>query len=794
MGLLVALLGVLSSAAAQEEQAPLPEASTASEAAPAEILPTIPVPESQPTELPPEIEEATDATRLEEVVVTATKRRKLLREIAGSVGAVSGAALEKMGAKDMESYLKLIPGVSFNKQEDGRAAPTIRGIGSDTRLVIAQSTTGIYIDDMPFTDPYLPGATADLNPYDLERVEVLKGPQGTLYGSSSLGGAIRYITQKPRLGVWEGKLSGSRLTISEGSEDYSGAGAINIPLGNELAVRVAGVKQNLPGYIDDLSIDKNVVDSNRKEQTLARALATWQPLDWPLSVTGSYMQQTTKTFESGFADQEERLERSNTPGPNTSNIEVGLANLSVKYDFDWGSVLSSTSQSDKLLDWVTDSARAFGLSGQALIKFPAPTYVESESIAQELRISSPDGSDPWEWMGGLWFMKHDQFMFLSIPTTLPSLADLVAALPTLVPGLPLPALPPLPLPALPPLPDVLDLYNQYTNSIGTEKALFGEITRKFGERWSLTAGGRYYRTELEAHSTTNGLLVVASSQMPSAQSDFTINEEGFNPKVSLKYELNRNVVTYALVSKGFRFGGVQVLPPPPIPDPSQEVPSVYNSDTLWNYELGARSEWFKRRLAFDVTVFYDKWTDLQIAQIANSGLFNFVDNVGAAHTQGVEYAVRMLAPGGGWFSGLSFMSSGAWIEALTDVVFESGGGTVPAGTRLPGTPKFQMANVLSYDTQWGRFAPGLSLTHSYVGRSYNDLFGTVAMGDYETLDLGVRLLVRGLSFEPTLSFTATNLTDERGIAGAAGDPNIDFRDIYFIRPRALELTLGIRFY
>lgn len=758
-----------SDAAESAAEAPSPEAESpgTADAAP---IDTIPAEEVRSAD-----DQPGDVTQLDVVVVTATKRSKMLREIAGSVDAVRGDKLEAMGAKDMESYLKLIPGVSLNKQEDSRQTPTIRGVGSDTRLVITQSTTGIYIDDMPFTDPYLPGATADLHPYDLERVEVLKGPQGTLFGSSSLGGAIRYITQKPQLGIWEGKLRLTGTSINEGGRDASGAGAFNMPLfGDEFAIRGAGVLQKSPGYIDDLSSGKGIADSNRKEQFMGRLLGAWNPLEWPLKVSGMYLKQSTKSFEAAFADQTERLERSNTPGPTHSTAEVTLGNFTAQYDFDWATVQSSTNRSDKLLDWVADGARVFGTQDQDTAQTPFPVFATNRSIAEELRLSSPEGSDSrWEWLGGIWYMQHKQFFFLSIPTMPPTPPDTEP--------------PPIP------EPDAVDLFNEYTDSSGTEKALFGEISRTLGDRWNVTIGGRYYQTQLHAHSSTNGLLVLAATQMPSAESDFTIDEKGFNPKASVKFELSDDIVSYALVSKGFRFGGVQVLPPPPVQDPNQNVPEVYKSDSLWNHELGLRTEWFRRRMTLDIALFYEKWKDLQLTQVANSGLFNFIDNVGSAHTQGVEYSLQVIPPDEWLIRGLSFNSSAAWIEAVTDEEFRAGSGTAPKGSRLPGTPEFQMANVLSYDRQFGRWLPRLSLTHSHVGKSFNDLFGTVTLGGYDTFDVDLHLGIAQLAFEPTLSFSVNNATDVLGVAGAAADPNIDFRDIYFIRPRTYELTLGVRF-
>ena len=190
--------------------------------APAEVLPTIATQSASDQDAPgPSTREG--PTYLDNIVVTANKRAQSLDQVAGSVGAVRGDQLEKINAKNLEDVLKLIPGVSLNKQEMGGFAPSIRGIATGTTLGISQAATGIYIDDVAFTGPYASFHTIDMNPFDLERVEVLQGPQATLYGTNALAGAIRYILEKPKLDVWEAKGSVDRLSVAEGSAGTRGS-------------------------------------------------------------------------------------------------------------------------------------------------------------------------------------------------------------------------------------------------------------------------------------------------------------------------------------------------------------------------------------------------------------------------------------------------------------------------------------------------------------------------------------------------------------------------------------------
>jgi len=740
-----------------------------------EELNTIPVDTRASEPAPVQMDLDDSAPRIEEIIVTANKRAESIREVAGSVGAVRGEDLEKQNAKDLESFIKLVPGVSLNKQDLGNNSPSIRGITSDSKLGISQAPTGIYIDDVPFTGPYASFHTVDVNPFDLKRVEVLKGPQATLYGSNSFAGTIRYILNKPEMGLWEGKVAVDWMNIDHGEKGLSGEAALNIPIGDAFAIRIAGLARKTPGYIDDKSVGKQKDDVNGGDQRQGRVLAAWQPAEVPLQVNLAYIRQDSHQDDAGFADQPERLERRDTPTASPVDDAFNLTNLTAQYDFDWASVRSSTAFLDKKLEGSSDGSRALGTSSQNLTITKTPTKSTERSFSQELKISSVVGDEsPWTWLGGLWFTRYDDDLYLGIHQEVNVLGT------------------PIELPSLPII-ESPDVYNQYTSSKGTEYAVFGEVTRTLWDDWTASIGARVYQTKLDSDSHLNGLLTLASTGMPTTDSKATLSEKGVSPKASLKYRISDDLSVYALVSRGFRFGGNQFLDPPAIFETNGTIPKSYKSDTLWNYEVGVRSQWFKRALTLDATAFYLDWKNVQIQRAALGGLYNYVDNVGHARSTGLEITVVIAPFSETFLKGLTFTSSSAFIDAVTTVDFPAGQMTVPSGARLPGTPKFQISNVLSYARQFGAVLPDVYISHSYIGGSPSNIFDSVEVGDYNTVDAGINVAMTSVPGAPTLSFAIKNAFDKRALAGATADPAQSYTDYYFIRPRTLELSFSAHF-
>lgn len=811
------LLGIVTSAQAQEQEQ--------EQTAPPETVETIPVAATAPPQTEP-VEEETpasdDATQLEEVTVTATKRARSQREIPGSVNAIKGEALEKISAQSLEDYLKLVPGVSMSRQAADRNIITIRGINSSVGFGFTAVTVGTYVDDIPLQDLFIPVTVPDLNPFDLERVEILKGPQGTLFGSGALAGAVRYILQKPNLAVFEGKFSATVAQPDIGGMDEVFGGAINVPFGESFALRGVALVRKDAGNVDEVLRPEQ--DVNNVDQVTGRILARWQATE-RLSLSALYFKQETEQSDLGFTDSKTEFRRGKTPRPSPTDSTFDGANLTANYEFD-GSTLVSTS--NLLGKKATSRIFADGAIGQDSFGFeplePQPddpngddtvgledlpfSVVDTRSNAvvdgytQELRLLSPEGSDsPWEWLAGVAYLNYHQVQRSQIP--LPLANDAAGPLFGTLPGGPL-VTPIGPITGS----DDTQFLNTINDSVATEKAVFGEVTRKFGDHFELTAGARLYQTHLVADTQFIGPQALALYQTTNKMQQLETKEQDINPKLALRVLFNRNVQLYALVAKGFQFGGVQLNPPSAALAAPTEAQGgfefgPYKSSTLWNYELGLKTEWFDRRMQFDVTGFYLDWKDLQLTQpIAidlrpiipqPQTLFTAIRNVGAAHSAGVEAALSITPA-----RGLNFTSSAAWIKAVVDEEFGDGSGSqVPKGTRLPGSPRFAMANTMSYATPiefLGNIETGFALTHTHNGTYFNSLTGTpTEAGGYDLIDARVSLAMPQWRVAPEINVSLNNVFDVRG-AVFSGDANGTRNPFYFlVPPRTLVLSLQIRY-
>lgn len=753
---------------------------------------------------------AESGTRLDTIEVTASKRVKSQRDIPGSVGAIRGQDLEKIRAQGMEDYVKLIPGVYLADFGTGAQIPVIRGIAASTNVIgsFTGLTTGIFLDDMPFNDLFLPLSVPDLNPFDLERVEVLKGPQGTLFGSGALAGAVRYIVQKPNLSVWQAKASAT-VTQTKFAEDLSkvGAAAVNVPLfGDTAALRLVGVYRKDAGLYDALPNGGNTRDEkdiNRLDQITGRVIGRWDVTD-ALKVSALYFRQATDQPDRGHANQPERPERNDIPFPSPFETGFGGGNLSADYDLDWSRLLYSANVLDK--DVYSRGQNEPALPDQLGNQQDASWYAlitgTVKGSTHELRLSSPEGGDDsdWEWLVGAAYMNYVQDFFQFSPNPGPAGQGYYAN-------------PPENPEDVAPADRPTSFLWATIDGDGTETALFGEATRRLGEHWEATLGARAFNTKLISEAVFTGEQIVLLGDGETEQRDrYLVKERGINPKVSLRYLHDRNIQAYVLMSKGFQFGGFQITPSIGGIEQASENEGFtfgpYKSSTLWNYEAGLRTEWLDRRLRFDLTAFYLDWTDLQLTiQVPinpvpipappGSGIpqdvsLEVIANVGAAHSEGLEASLEVLP-----FTGAKFTSSAAWINAVTDVPFDekNDDGPVPAGTRLPGAPRFQWVNVLAYEhalpyfTSWiGDFA----LTHVHVGTSPDSIRRTLDVGGYDTLDVRLNLARPGAPLLPEIGLGVNNLTDVRGLAAFDTDGSA-YNAFYLVRPRTTLLTLAWNF-
>lgn len=743
-----------------------------------ELLPTIPVAdgESPPSTLKP----PPRAVQLEEIVVTATKREMSAREIPVSISAKTGEALEQMGARDIQDYIATVPGITLQEGTNGDAGGrkiTVRGVGpSEVNGMSGNQTVGQFIGDIPMTDPYSNYMTPDLDPFDLETVEVLKGPQGTYFGASALNGAIRYVPTRPQLGEWGFRGFAEGMQISEGGTGGTYAAAVNAPIGDTLALRATGVVQNAPGYIDNLQRDERDADSRSKWS--ARGGLRWQPGE-RTDISLMFLQQESQKDDILDVDNSnEELTNNQRPGP--SSIETGfdLASIDIRHDLDvWGTVVWQSSLQHKNVFSELDTTLFTG--GLGIPNFRTYATSDIEGTTHELRLVSPGDGD-WSWIVGGFYLDYA--------------ADLYTD--AYLPGTALPLLPELPLLGGLIGPRGLSYAMIETAAAARETSLYGELTRRLGSRWEFTAGARLYKTRISGTYVAEGVLGAAS---PDAGID--LRDQGISPKVSVAYRPSDDLMFYATVARGFQFGGINISTsglPFNNPLTGPPVPPSFGSSSLWSREIGIRTDWLDRTLRADVVVYDLDWSDAQFVEMNDNLLIDttYVSNVGKVRSQGIEASLIYQPP----VEGLLLNVAAGYSRALTAVAYTAASGTqVPSGTEMPNAPRWQTATTLSYSRSFGRWLAGGSVTHTYSSRAYDTITHDHEIFDYETLNLGLNLSRPDLAGAPTLNFGISNLNDARGVVGrnsstgTSGLTGVATPSFVYIRPRAFTVRLSVEF-
>lgn len=739
-----------------------------------EVLPVIPV--AKPAEpVPTGKEPPASATQLEEIVVTATKRAANVRDIPASIAALSGEELEQRGAQDTADIVKLVPGVNLTSTGDSPPRITIRGISSD---IGTGPTTGVLLGNVSFTETYSPVVSLDPNPFDMGSVEILKGPQGTLFGASALNGAVRYVPNTPRFDEFELKWFGQYTSIREGDAGATYGAAINLPLyADELALRVMAFDRVAPGYVDNTRLD--IEDTNRTDQQGARALLGWQPdYDWDILLTTVW--QDTKYRDVGIADNDEgRLETEDRPRVSPNHVDYSMADLTVTYSAEWAQFVSDTSYIDKNgRNFFEASSRSTGTGAVPLVA----QYYEghSSTYGQEFRLVSPEDSDSrWKWVTGVfaWQQSLENTLIVPVAADLAALSPVVAALPEA-------------LRALFTEDGTLKVLQTTADVRVRELAVFGEVTRMLGNDFELTFGGRLYKTNSGGTNVQSGAAVVASTGESPYVIEGEIKEQGFNPKASILWHFNDDILGYALVSKGFRVGGIQNGLTTPAS--TEQAPLTFKSDTLWNYELGMRTQFFENTLRLDLTGFWVDWKDPQSLQQDGSGLAVFMDNVGGVRSRGVDLSVQYLLP-----IGIMFSTSLSYADTVTTEEYKTAtGDTYPAGTDWPLAPKWQTSSNLSFMSMLGDWNLGGFVTYSAIGPT-KPIFGAHDIFDYGQLDVQLNVSNPRWPWLPEVAVIFNNLTDERGLTNAftSGVPSdqLAAEEYYYITPRSVSLRLMGRF-
>lgn len=708
-------------------------------------------------------EEAEESNALEEVTVTARKRTESMFDVPLSISVMSEEFIENLGAQDFTQLVPSVPSLNAYQNGPGRTRLYIRGIangaGNDNDTQNGE-TVSIYLDEIPIS---LGAMNPELALFDLDRVEVLRGPQGTLYGAGSMAGTIRQVSNKPNLSEVEGKLEAGVSTISHGSSGYTFKGLINAPVVSDtFAVRASAYYTDFGGYIDNvLTGEKDLNDGNTKGVRLA---ARWL-LNEKFTADFSF-------FHHDYSDNGRPEDLDETPylSRNYTSFdgyddEMQIYNMTLNYDLGWGEIVSSTSYFDRTvinrrsLDLLFELALPPGITPHELVD-----TTDLDVFAQEIRLASTTDK-PLQWTVGMYLDQKDTFYLNTFPV--PG-ADEVLGVPSEVFGAP-----------------ADNLFWGYDDLTVETYAFFGEAYYSI-DKFTITAGLRYFNWEQDIEFYQSGLFNGGANSDPRPKG----TTDGVNPKLGLSYDVNDDMMIYGQVARGFRYGGINgAIPESVCADELAEVEReggdvrFFEPDELWNYEVGSKGTTAGGSVSYSASYFYIKWDDMQTSRSFDCG-FGFRENVGKAQSQGVELELQ-AALSERWVLGFG----GAYIDAtLSEDVPNLG---AQDGDQVPYVPKLSFSASADYVFPVNQTLDGFFWGNvQYVGDRHTE-FNHDPTTNYRKMDaFAVANLRTGVRWDGyDLSLYVHNVFDDGGVIRALRRPPFDPDAVIRTQPRTIGLML-----
>jgi len=730
-----------------------------------------------------------------DIVVTASKSgAATVLKAPASIQAISGDDLQKQGVAGFLDVAGKIPGLAVQDLGPGDRKYVIRGISSS-----GASTTGVYYDEAVVSGSNSGdggGFQSDIRLYELERIEVLRGPQGTLYGAGSMSGAIRFITRKPSLTDFGGYISGEISGTRKGSANYNINGAIGLPIVEGLAaVRLVGWRIDDSGFIDQVRVGAGnpnatgfVPRINTDRVLGGRANLRIQPAD-ALTLDFTYTRQHAESdgssrytpagvtaFQVAGAPTIQGCDLCNTDvsrSPREDTLEV--IGLTVNYEMGFGSLTATTNQFNRKFRYNIDQTAILSLVGVPLSGEAYQTNNRRVN-SSEIRFAS-DFDFPINFVVG-GFRQHE-VSFLD-----------VALLRTNGDGRPTGVFSPLNEQDALLNPGVgSTFFGRQDRRKNTQYAAFGEVTWTLSQQLKLTGGLRYFR------ETLDGVQLVThpfGGFPPGETATPIINPKQRNDKVTFKlngsYTFNDDLLLYATISQGFRSGG---LNPPSFVEP---VPPSFGPDTLWNYEAGIKGRLFGRGLEYQINAFWIDWSDIQVLQVTPTAALSYIGNAGNAVSKGIEFELTTRP-----VDHLTVNFAGSIQDAyLTEGATPAQAAADPTlgltGDKLPDVAPFQFALGMDYTAPLpiaGDWTGTLAADITYQGKRHAYFESNpfdVTLESYTLINLRA-----GLSNDIwSATLFVRNLTDKRAQVSAVNS-NQDPFALVTVRPRTVGLTLTRNF-
>jgi iron complex outermembrane recepter protein len=698
------------------------------------------------------------------IVVTAQKREENVQDVPASISVLGDEQIEKFQARQLSDFAAYIPGMQVDSGgTPGQAIVTLRGVGP----VGPGQTVGTYIDDTPVGSSsfYARGAefTLDLLPYDVERVEILRGPQGTLYGASSIGGLIKYVMREPDTVEFSGRAGGEVFDTARGDGlGWAVRGMVNVPLVvDRLAISASYGYQHSPGYIDNVATGQK--DQNEFDQQSGRIALLWRPND-DLSIQLGAMYQDVDSRNNATSlvfDEPGRTRFAD--GYSNNNVidepfrkEIEYYSGTIQYDLGFASLTSATSYSLMRTLQVQDATSDFGglfpLFGEEAGYAPFALDLDLEKWTQEVRLASPSGR--FEWLVGAFYTNEDSDNSQRV-RALTTGGETIAAIDPF---------------ATVSLPSTYEEYAAFANAAIT----LGKL--KIG------GGLRYAHNEQTFRQTTSGPLfdLFGGGQDNPGSSSEGVLTYSVNPQLFV----TEDVMFYLRVASGYRPGGPNTILT------GAEKPQV-DSDRLTNYEAGVKAGLLDKRITLNLSMFYMDWKDIQVTvQCPGVSGCSYLDNAGTAESKGFEMAVSIVPT-----EGLTFGVNASYTDARLTQDAPSLGGL--DGDRLPFVADWQASTTIDYSlalgSDWDLSVGGgvRMMSDRVTGFSGNPLARRVqgyASGDLYAQITDGRLSLR--AFAKNVGNARGVQTVTAGVLGADGTPLLDYNRL---RPRTVGVAVDYRF-
>jgi iron complex outermembrane recepter protein len=747
------------------------------------LMPEAPVSsDSEPSATQTTVKES-HRNSIEEVVVTAQKREERLQDVPIPVTALTATSLVENNEVKIQDYYTQIPGLSFSPGLFSSSLLSIRGI--TTGGALTTSTVGVMIDDVPF------GGTGqliipDFDPGDLARIEVLRGPQGTLYGASSMGGLLKFVTVDPTTTGISGRVEGGASDVHNGAEaGYNFRGSINVPLSSDLAVRVNAFHRQDPGYIDNPVL--GIKGANEDHADGAHVAVLWSPLD-TLSVKLSALYQDTRadstsdftTIDYITAQPLGDLQQGYIRGAAPYDTKVQAYSVTLKGKIGGVDVTSITgfniNHNTNVFDvtpllgpYTLNGVPGTAFNGFGVLGTPSPVNASARKVTQEVRLSAPIGQSAEILLGGYYTHENSSFTQV-INATDPYTAELAGQW----------------------------LGGNVESSTFREYAAFVDFTYHFTERFQVQLGGREseIRTEAQPYLETGPFLTALSPlTSPYLNPGLTSKSNPFTYLFTPQFKFSPDVMLYVRLASGYRPGG-----------PNQSLPGApaeFKPDKTNDYEIGLKADVLDRTLSFDMSVYYISWKDIQLGLTNLDTGVAYTGNAGNAKSQGVEISVESRPLGGlriaGWVAiGEAELTQAFPPGAVVSGTYGAEGDPLPDSSRFSGNLSADEEVPLS--TSVTGYA-GASV--SYVGQRW-DVFNSCAaflspgmctaapprqeLPAYARTDIHA-----GVRYDTWNAHVyLNNVTDRRGLTSGGLGNSIPY-SFYFIQPRTVGISLSKSF-